>query len=260
MKGCWFAASNLIRCTMGITERWTRIANAILACMADATDVPDGCPGLADVLNGMTCGVVLHRPGQMAPLYYNTMVRHMVGHGHDAFGPEVLAGLLPRLTPSALSYMQLYGLNFGSGAGGLLRLQCGLLDAKGTERMYYGVCARLDAEDGASPVLTVFYDMDDVLDAATDDNALLDALTPDQSKAFSTLTQREKEVLALWAGQLGRQEIADHLFIDMQTVKTHCRNLKRKLGVQKTIGLTPFLAMAIKAMPHVGIPQRGRSS
>jgi len=239
---------------MGIYDRWKRIADAILACMAAEGSRPEECMELADVLNGMQCGVLLHRPGQMVPMYYNTTVQQMVGRPAACFGPEELTALMPRLTASALTYMQVYGRNFGQGGAEAMRFQCSLMDAEGHEQMYFGLCARLEAEDATSPVLTVFYDLDVLLETATEDQPLLDALTPDQSKAFSTLTEREKEVLALMAHHLRSEEIAQRLFITSQTVQTHRKNLMRKLGVRSAYGLAPFIPLLGQPPAPVHLP------
>jgi len=44
------------------------------------------------------------------------------------------------------------------------------------------------------------------------------------------LTDREIAVLRLLAGELSRREIADALFVSLDTVKTHIRGIYRKLG------------------------------
>jgi len=65
----------------------------------------------------------------------------------------------------------------------------------------------------------------------------------DKMTAFSVagapalLTEREKEILKMIAGELTNQEIADQLFLSVRTVDTHRRNLLQKLGVKNTAGL-----------------------
>ncbi|MBT1709706.1 response regulator transcription factor [Fulvivirgaceae bacterium PWU5] len=70
------------------------------------------------------------------------------------------------------------------------------------------------------------------------------------AKAFETnsLSKRELEVLELMARGLSNQEIADALFVSLNTVKTHAANLFVKLDVRrrtqaiergKTLGLIP---------------------
>jgi LuxR family maltose regulon positive regulatory protein len=44
------------------------------------------------------------------------------------------------------------------------------------------------------------------------------------------LTERELSVLRMLAGELSRREIADALFVSLDTVKTHTRGIYRKLG------------------------------
>ncbi|MCF8256004.1 MAG: helix-turn-helix transcriptional regulator [Flavobacteriales bacterium] len=243
---------------MGTQERWNRIAEAVLACAGHDTIGLKHCGGLAEALDGMGCGILLHRPGQMVPLFYNAAVARWVGVAHAQFGPAKVLELMPRLTSSAMAHVQLYGQAFGRNVGGPLRLQFLLLDSDGTERAFFGHAERLDAEHDDSPVLTVFYDVELLVASTKGDHGLMEALTPERSKAFSTLTGREKEVLALVALEKGRKEIADLLCIDPQTVKTHLKNMKRKLGVANTLGLMPYLCMVATIVLPVHLPQRGR--
>ena len=68
---------------------------------------------------------------------------------------------------------------------------------------------------------------------------LLSAFEPDGQKAskflphtlVEPLSDRELEVLKLIAEGLSRQEIASQLFLSLNTVKTHARNIYGKLGV-----------------------------
>jgi len=227
---------------MGTQERWNRIAEAVLACTGHETLGLQHCRGLAEALDGLHCGIVLHRTGQMVPLYYNAVVEEMAGVAHAAFGPATVAELMPRLTASAFATLQAYGRTFGAGGEGVMRFQCGLLDSAGRERMYYGQSQRLDGS-GEAPVLTVFFDVEMLVAATLDDRAALTALTPEQSRAYDSLTTREREVLALVVANLRSEEIAKRLFIAPQTVQTHRKNLKRKLGVRSAFGFAPFASL-----------------
>ncbi len=51
------------------------------------------------------------------------------------------------------------------------------------------------------------------------------------------LTKREKEILLLIYDGLTAKEISDTLFISEHTVKTQCKNIKRKLGARNNIGV-----------------------
>jgi len=53
------------------------------------------------------------------------------------------------------------------------------------------------------------------------------------SDLIEPLTERELEVLALIAEELSNQEISDRLFISINTVKTHVRNIYGKLGASR---------------------------
>lgn len=54
---------------------------------------------------------------------------------------------------------------------------------------------------------------------------------PRTTQDLDILTDREKEVVALVAGGLTNQEIADRLFISTNTAKTHVSRAMVKLGV-----------------------------
>ena len=55
------------------------------------------------------------------------------------------------------------------------------------------------------------------------------------SEWIEPLSERELEILQLIADGLSRQAIANHLFISLNTVKTHTRNIYSKLGVHKEL-------------------------
>jgi len=57
--------------------------------------------------------------------------------------------------------------------------------------------------------------------------------TPDKGRAepFSVLSAREREVLQLIAEGLSNPEIASRLYLSLNTVKVHSRNIYGKLGV-----------------------------
>jgi len=53
----------------------------------------------------------------------------------------------------------------------------------------------------------------------------------DQSELIEPLSDREIEVLQLIAEGLTNQEISSRLYVTLNTVKTHTRNIYAKLGV-----------------------------
>jgi len=61
--------------------------------------------------------------------------------------------------------------------------------------------------------------------------------TPDSSNALS---DREKEVVVSLVQGMSNKEIADHLFISINTVITHRRNIARKLQIHSPAGLTIY--------------------
>lgn len=57
--------------------------------------------------------------------------------------------------------------------------------------------------------------------------------TPDNPVVIESLTVKEREVLAHLAEMLSTQEIAAAMFVSVNTVRTHVRNILRKLGVTR---------------------------
>lgn len=56
-------------------------------------------------------------------------------------------------------------------------------------------------------------------------------LAEEEQGVFGTLTERERDVLALVAEGLSNQEISERLFVSEKTVKKHLSNVFAKLGV-----------------------------
>ncbi len=54
----------------------------------------------------------------------------------------------------------------------------------------------------------------------------------DRQDLAEPLTERELEILVLMADGLTNQDIADRLFISINTVKTHAKNIYSKLDVR----------------------------
>ena len=57
----------------------------------------------------------------------------------------------------------------------------------------------------------------------------------EQKKLYAYLTQREKEVLQLIAEGKGNKEIADLLYIGIETVKSHVKNIYKKFRVKNRV-------------------------
>ena len=54
------------------------------------------------------------------------------------------------------------------------------------------------------------------------------------------LSEREKEIVVGVAQGMSNKEIADNLFISLNTVVTHRRNIARKLQIHSPAGLTIY--------------------
>lgn len=66
------------------------------------------------------------------------------------------------------------------------------------------------------------------------------ALAPKRSSMSETLTNREQTILLQLAQGKSNKEVAIVLDISVRTVETHRKNIKRKLGISSTAGLTRY--------------------
>lgn len=66
------------------------------------------------------------------------------------------------------------------------------------------------------------------------------AIAPKSGDGTSALTGREQTVLLQLAQGLSNKEVAIALDISVRTVETHRKNIKRKLGISSTAGLTRY--------------------
>ncbi len=63
---------------------------------------------------------------------------------------------------------------------------------------------------------------------------------PQATQQTGDLSEREQEVIRLVATGLANKEIADKMFIAVNTVMTHRRNISRKTGIHSAAGLTIY--------------------
>ena len=61
-----------------------------------------------------------------------------------------------------------------------------------------------------------------------------------QEQTAINLTKREQEVLVLIAQEYSNTDIADKLFLSVETINSHRKNLMRKLDVKNTVGLVKY--------------------
>ena len=66
------------------------------------------------------------------------------------------------------------------------------------------------------------------------------AIAPKPNDAAGALTGREQTILLQLAQGLSNKEVALALDISVRTVETHRKNIKRKLGISSTAGLTRY--------------------
>ncbi|MDX8349695.1 MULTISPECIES: response regulator transcription factor [unclassified Cognatiyoonia] len=78
------------------------------------------------------------------------------------------------------------------------------------------------------------------------------ALQPKISDGRETLTSREQTILLELAQGQSNKDVANTLNISVRTVETHRKNIKRKLGISSTAGLTRY-AMEHGVLQGTGI-------
>ena len=59
-------------------------------------------------------------------------------------------------------------------------------------------------------------------------------------KPQTSLSSREKDIVVCVAKGMSNKEIADHLFLSVNTVTTHRRNIARKLQIHSPAGITIY--------------------
>ena len=78
------------------------------------------------------------------------------------------------------------------------------------------------------------------------------SLTPRTTDGREPLTSREQQILLQLAQGKSNKDVGNALEISVRTVETHRKNIKRKLGISSTAGLTRY------AMEHGVLQGTGR--
>ena len=73
----------------------------------------------------------------------------------------------------------------------------------------------------------------------------------------ATLSARESEVLALIARGYSNKEIADELFLSINSIKSHIRSAYRRIGVERR---TQAVLWAIEHAPLVAVDSESQSA
>lgn len=96
--------------------------------------------------------------------------------------------------------------------------------------------------DADPPTRAIFADSSEDEIAATVDSLLNEARL-NAGQLQGDLSLREKEVIRAIAEGLTNKEIADRLFISVNTVITHRKNISAKLGIRSASGMTLWAMM-----------------
>ncbi len=129
----------------------------------------------------------------------------------------------------------LYGLILGALFLLLQYIQYRLLFLQHAESIYTGVVAAICCVAGiwAGVVLTRKFQKKAAPDLEQTQQVSPAFSSNEKSILAFNISQRELEVLQLMADGLSNQQIADALFISLNTVKTHTSNVFSKLDVQR---------------------------
>jgi len=105
-------------------------------------------------------------------------------------------------------------------------------------------CKVLLRDNEGHPLLLIGMSIpiDSVLEMAQKATRILDEnnFLHENINLFESLTNREKELLRFFALGHTNQEISKELFISVETVATHRKNIKRKLGCKSNYDCTHF--------------------
>ncbi|HEV7370826.1 response regulator transcription factor [Arenibaculum sp.] len=101
---------------------------------------------------------------------------------------------------------------------------------------------------GASGYILKDVPIDEIIEAITVvaaggtyfSSGVTDVLLNRPDKDLLPLTTREQAVLLLLADGKSNRDVAGHLDISVHTVETHRKNIKKKLGIATTAGLTRY--------------------
>lgn len=105
-----------------------------------------------------------------------------------------------------------------------------IVDAQGRERLVVsvGTAVREATDDGSRLVLRGY-----LVDISDHQGRALDAALHHSADLAVDLSAREREVLLLVATGSTNQEVADTLYVSLNTVKTYLRTAYRKIGVSR---------------------------
>jgi DNA-binding NarL/FixJ family response regulator len=76
----------------------------------------------------------------------------------------------------------------------------------------------------------------------------------ESERLIATLTPRERQVLRCMVAGLGRQAVADRLYLSPHTVRTHMQNVLGKLGVHSTLAAVALARRAGVGPAEIGTP------
>ena len=134
------------------------------------------------------------------------------------------------------------------------KLKILVLSMKGNEQftlklIKVGAKGHLSSDTGRSEILEAIYTLRNGYEfyARTITNLLLNSFLnndasnkKEKEKLQKDLSNREMEVLKLFAGGMSNRQIADKLFISVRTVETHKTNIMKKINIKTTVDLVKF--------------------
>ena len=120
----------------------------------------------------------------------------------------------------------------------------GLAEQEGFMRCFLDLGARMldllrkfRAAQRHHPYVDVLITAESIPVAKQEVSSLSDSTTPSavQGELIEPLSERELQVLRLLRSSMTNAEIADHLYVSVNTIRTHIRNIYEKLGVHRRL-------------------------
>lgn len=184
--------------------------------------------------------LVVHDFCKDMPLFVSPVINHWLGDD-DVRSAPYLAGVLQR--SDCDRELGRYFRHFKFKPAEDLCSDYNFTTASGSPLLLYGCsrCIAFDEEGKARIIITLLCPVDYVYGLSLENGTAANpAITDDMRQRFDSLTEREKEILNLMVNDKTDVEIAAIINRSAETVRTHRRNILKKLGLNTASGLAKY--------------------
>lgn len=232
------------RDSMNVSQLWKKVA--ALTEPFVTTEEPSGFDnvGLERLARSLDCYLLLYRVNDLTPCFVSHSLSRFLLLNDCGITPKALLQFIGRQTqPIIPAWIRVVAeLQIKSIHPKLLAL-C-LADVQLQNVWCAGSYGLVTTPPNNTPVvMAIFYDLDRLGPIGiTDLNA--QKIEDELGKRFSLLSLREREVLAHILDEKTVSQMASEMFLSINTVNSHRKNLMTKLAVRSNLGLViyrPFL-------------------